>query len=497
MTTASQFVEVQPTVKRFLEREHGLLIGGRWVPASDGRRFDVEDPATGKVIATAAAGNTADVDAAVRAARAAFDGPWSRMTPPQRTRLLLRLADLIEANAAEIALIETHDVGQPAWLSVAGAAGAPDVVRYFAGWSGKIGGETVTPNAAGEWHAYTVREPMGVVGLIVPWNSPFGTTIHKLAALLAAGCTTVIKPAEETPLSTIRLGELVQEAGFPEGVVNIVTGFGETAGAALVAHDGVDKISFTGSTETGKAILRASAGTMKRVTLELGGKSPVIIMPDADLDKAIEATAGGIFLNSGQICVAGSRLFAHRKVYDRIVEGVAARAAQMRVGPGTEAETQMGPLVSRTQLDRVMGYVESGRKEGAEVVAGGTRLGEDGYFLQPTVLADTQSTMAVMREEIFGPVLCATAFDDETIDQIAAEANNTIYGLAACIWTRDLSAAHKLARRIKAGTVKINTREFPENTLPFGGFKQSGFGRERGRAGVEMYTEVKSVLIGL
>jgi phenylacetaldehyde dehydrogenase len=495
--SAQPTVASKPDLGRLTRNSCKLLIGGAWVEPRSGATFDVEDPATGEVIAKAAKGDAADIDAAVKAARSAMDGPWTKMPPMERMRLMLRLADLLENNREEFAFLETHDVGHPLWFSRAAAAGAPDVVRYNAGWISKINGETMTPLAAGNWHAYTTREPVGVVGLIVPWNSPYSSTVSKLSGILAAGCTVVIKPAEQTPLSTVRLGELIQEAGFPDGVVNVVNGSGEIAGASLVAHPDVDKISFTGSTETGRAVLRGIAGTMKRVTLELGGKSPVIILPDADIEKAIEASAGGIFLNSGQICIACSRLFAHRSVYDKVVEGVARRAEALRVGPGSEPGVNMGPLVSKSQLNRVTKFLDEGRSDGARIVTGGKRIGEKGYFLQPTVIAETNPEMSIVRDEIFGPVLCATAFDDQTIESVAREANNTIYGLAANIWTKDISAAHKLAKLLKAGMIKINSRDFPETSMPFGGFKQSGFGRERGRQGVESYTELKSVMVAL
>ena len=476
---------------------HRLLIGDRWQEAASGATFPIEDPALGEVVAFGAAGDATDIDLAVRAARLALEGPWSQLTPMQRTRLILNLADVLETHTEEFALIETHDVGQPLDFARAGASFAPDVARYNAGWASKIYGETITPLPAGNWHAFTTREPVGVVGLITPWNSPYVSTVSKLTAIMAAGCTVVIKPAEDASLATLRLAELVQEVGFPDGVVNVVTGLGQSAGAALVEHPDVNKIAFTGSTETGKAILRASAGTVKRVTLELGGKSPVIIMPDANLDKAIASAARGIFSNSGQICVAGSRLYAHSSVYERVMEGLAKRAQEVRVGPGIEPGVEMGPLVSKNQLARVSGFVEQGRADGAEIVAGGERIGTKGYFIQPTVLSETDASMSVVRDEIFGPVLCAMSFDDTSIETIAREANNSIYGLAANIWTQDISVALKLAKLIKAGTVKINSHEFAETTMPFGGFKQSGLGRERGRDGVEMFTEVKSVIVGL
>ncbi|HTU09595.1 MAG TPA: aldehyde dehydrogenase family protein [Allosphingosinicella sp.] len=474
-----------------------MLIGGRWVDALSGQTIDVEDPATGEIIGQVPAGDAADIDLAVRAARAAFEDPWAQLPPMQRTRLLLKLADALEAKAEEIGLIETYDVGQPLWLSGGSAKGAPDVIRYFAGWASKLTGDTMTPLAPGNWHAYTIREPVGVVGLIVPWNSPYSIAVTKLASALAAGCTVVVKPAEQTPLSTLRLGEIIQEVGFPDGVVNIVTGLGPDAGAALVEHPDVNKISFTGSTRTGQAIVRAAAGTMKRVTLELGGKSPVIVLPDADVDRAIEATAKGIFLNTGQICLAGSRLYAHESILDRMVDGIVSHAKKLRVGPGTEAGVEMGPVVSRAQFDRVTGYIEQGRKDGVEVATGGGRLGDTGYFVEPTILTGATRDMSVVQDEIFGPVLCAMAIDDAALEEIARKANDTTYGLGANIWTRDIGAAHKLAKLIKAGNIKINTAQFPETSMPFGGYKQSGIGRERGREGVEIYTEVKSIVVGL
>jgi acyl-CoA reductase-like NAD-dependent aldehyde dehydrogenase len=349
----------------------------------------------------------------------------------------------------------------------------------------------------GEWHAYTLREPVGVVGQIVPWNFPFVMGVAKIAAALCVGCTVVLKPAEQTPLTTVRLGELIAEAGFPEGVVNIVTGFGKTAGRALVAHPDVNKIAFTGSTTVGKEILQACAGNLKRVTLELGGKSPVIIFPDASLEQATETATRGIFLNSGQVCAAGSRLFVHEKVFDQVVEGIVARARRMKLGPGTDAATEIGPVVSEVQRKRVLGYIESGRSDGARVLVGGAAAAGEGYFIEPTVLADTNNSMRVVREEIFGPVLCAMKFADSDLDAIARFANDTDYGLASSIWTRDISTAHKLAKKIRAGSVRINTPGSVDPSVPLGGFKQSGWGRENGREGVEIYTEVKSVTVGL
>jgi phenylacetaldehyde dehydrogenase len=377
------------------------------------------------------------------------------------------------------------------------ALGAAENLRYNAGWAGKIVGET--PNiSAPNHHVYTLREPVGVVGAIVPWNFPMAMAVAKIAPAIAAGCTVVLKPAELTPLTAIRLAQLVQEVGFPPGVINVVTGFGDPAGKALVEHPDVDKISFTGSTVVGKSILAGAAGNLKRVALELGGKSPVIVFPDADLDRATEGAANGIFGNAGQVCVAGSRLYVHKKVFDRVVEGVVDRAKKLKVGSGLDPETQMGPLVSQKQLDRVSGYIESGREQGAEVVVGGKRVeGSSGYFMQPTVLAETQANMRVVKEEIFGPVVCAMPIDDDDLDRIARIANDVDYGLSSYVWTRDISVAHKLARKIKAGTVRINGGVGLDYAMPFGGYKQSGWGRENGREGAEAYTEVKTVSVML
>ncbi len=430
----------------------------------------------------------------MRAAHRALDGPWSRLAHAGRQRLLLRLADLVEARAEEIALLDTLDNGKPFRDALqVDVASALEDLRECAGWATKLNGESVR-SPSGDAHGYTVREPVGVAGLIVPWNYPFMIAVSKVAPALAAGCTAVLKPAEQTPLSALLLGELALEAGFPEGVLNIVTGEGD-AGAALVEHPLVEKISFTGSTEVGKEIVRAAAGTLKRVTLELGGKSPVVIFPDADLDVAIPGAARAIFANAGQVCVANSRLYAHSDVFDDVVAGIARRAAEIRVGPGVEATSEMGPLVSQEQLDRVAGYIATGRSEGARIVAGGERIGERGYFVEPTVLVGASREMRVMREEIFGPVIAAQSFADADLRAIAAEANDTTYGLAAYVWTRDVGTAHRMASLIKAGSVRVNGGYAPG--LPFGGYKQSGWGRENGRLGVEAYTEIKSVAIRL
>lgn len=476
-----------------------LLIDGRWSPAASGHALDVFDPATGEVFAQAAAGGAADIDAAVRAARNALErGPWRTTPPAERARLLWKLSDAIEANAAELALLETRDNGMPLWLAqMWNIPKAVDCLRYYSGWPMRLTGETLPVSTPGEYHTYTRKEPIGVVGQIVAWNMPFGMAVGKIAPALAAGCTVVLKPAEQTPLSAIRLGELIQEVGFPDGVVNIVTGTGESAGRPLVEHPDVDKIAFTGSTRVGKSILAAAGGTLKRVTLELGGKSPVFIFPDADLEAATTAAANGIFINTGQICAAGSRLFVHERVYDRVMEGVAARAKALKIGPGSEADTFMGPVVSAQQLERVTGYVRAGQQQGAEVLSGEQTLPAKGYFVRPTILSNVRPEMSVMREEIFGPVVCALRFGDEDLDAIARVANDTSYGLSAYIWTSNVSTAHKLASRIKAGSISVNGGAGMDFTMPFGGFKQSGLGREHGREGAEAYTETKTVSITL
>jgi len=496
-------IAVKPTdseklASGFLARKHKNFIGGQWLDAKSGKTFEVYNPADGSVIAHVADSDKADVDLAVAAARKAFDeGPWSKMTPTERAKLLFRLADAMEAHADELALIETLDNGKPYKMARMGdVPGSAEKFRYFGGWCTKIAGQTVNSNRPGDFHLYTLREPVGVCGLITPWNFPLAAACVKLAPALAAGCTVILKPAEQTPLSALRLGEIFQEVGFPDGVVNILTGFGETAGAPITEHPGVDKVSFTGSTEVGKIILRAATGNLKRVTLELGGKSPIIIFPDADLEKAIPAAANGIFFNAGQVCAASSRLYAHKDVFDRIVEGVAKHAEKLKVGPGINADTDLGPLVSQEQIDRVTGYLKAGVDAGATLVTGGKRLEGSGYFVQPTVFANTSEDMSIQREEIFGPVLTASSFSDADLDRIAKQANNSDYGLSAYMWTQNISTAHKLARKLRAGDVHINSFGL-DNALPFGGYKQSGWGRENGSYGIEPYLETKSVMVGL
>jgi phenylacetaldehyde dehydrogenase len=498
MNIAVQTPVGQKLVSGFLATKRQLLIGGQWLDAKSGKTFEVFNPADGQVIAHVAAGDKEDIALAVAAARKAFDGgPWTKMTPAQRAKLIWKLGDAIDNIADEMAMIETLDNGKPLKMArIADVAGAAEKLRYFAGWATKLTGSTLETSLPGQFHAFTLREPVGVCGLIVPWNFPLLMAVSKIAPALAAGCTVILKPAEQTPLSAIRLGELIQEVGFPEGVINIVTGFGETAGTALVDHPGVDKISFTGSTEVGKLILKASTGNLKRVTLELGGKSPVLVFPDADMTNAIEGASRSIFFNTGQVCAAGSRLFAHQKVFDQLVDGIAANAKKIKVGPGVNPDTDMGPVVSLEQLDRVTGYIKAGEKAGASVKVGGGKIEGGGYFVEPTILTNTTANMSVRAEEIFGPVLCAMSFSDDDLDKIAAEANDTEYGLAAQIFTRDLSTAHKMARKIKAGSIRINGGSL-DNNVPFGGYKQSGWGRENGREGVEVFTEIKSVTIAL
>jgi phenylacetaldehyde dehydrogenase len=489
-------VTADRSVEEFTATERQLFINGEWVGAASGKTFETPDPATGRPLARVAEGAAEDIDRAVRAARAAFDdGPWGRFTPSERGRVIWRIGDLILAHADELAQLESLDNGKP--FAVARAADIPlaaDLFHYMAGWATKIEGNTISISAptmpGANFHSYTLREPVGVVGQIIPWNFPLLMAAWKLGPALTTGNTVVLKPAEQTPLTALRLAELIAEAGVPDGVVNVVTGFGETAGAALAAHGAVDKVAFTGSTEVGRLIVRAASGNLKKVTLELGGKSPNIVFEDA-APEAVEGAANAIFFNHGQCCVAGSRLFVQERRFDEVVEGVAEIAKSIRLGPGLDPGTQMGPLVSDEQLRRVTGYLRSGLADGATAVAGGGRHGDTGYFVEPTVLTGTRPDMKVVREEIFGPVVVAAPF--ASIDDIAAAANDSEYGLGAGIWTRDISKAHALAKKIRAGTVWINCYNVFDAALPFGGYKQSGWGREMGHEVLEAYTEVKAV----
>ncbi len=544
-----------------LARKPQLFINGAWVDSTGGATLPVIDPSTGREVSRFVDATNEDVDRAVTAARTAFDdGRWTGLPSSVRQGLILKLADLLEANADEFAELEAIDNGKP--KSFAAAVDIPQsirMLRYMAGWATKLGGDMIDPQGApagafhayvrrepigvaaqivpwnfpmimatqkigpalaagctvvlkpaeqtsvtaldpqgapaGAFHAYVRREPIGVAAQIVPWNFPMIMATQKIGPALAAGCTVVLKPAEQTSVTALRLADLVAEAGFPAGVVNIITGLGETAGDRMVRHPDVDKVAFTGSTEVGKIINRAATDTLKRVTLELGGKSPVVVLPDVDVDATAAGAAGAIFFNSGQICVAGSRLFAHRSIFDKLVEGVAANAQHWSPGPSLDAGTRMGPLVSDEQQRRVMDYIDQGKKAGASILTGGDACGSEGYYVNPTVMVDVQPDMSVVREEIFGPVLVAQRFDD--LDEVAKAANDTCYGLGASIWTKDLSSMHRLAARIKAGIVWGNCHSVIDPALPFGGYKQSGIGREQARAGVEAYTELKTVVIAL
>ena len=489
---------IDQDARDFVTREHRMLIGSDWVPAASGQTFETLDPATGDVLASVPRGSSEDIDRAVKTARAAFDpdSPWRRMSPADRGRVIHRIGDLILEHGDELATLETLDNGKP--LAVAKAADVPlaaDLFHYMSGWTNKHGGSTLqisVPYMPGaEWHAYTLHDPVGVVGQIIPWNFPLLMACWKLGPALACGCTIVLKPAEQTPLSALRLGEICLEAGVPPGVVNVVTGFGEETGAPLAAHPDVDKIAFTGSTEVGKLILQAAAGNLKKVSLELGGKSPNVVYADADLETAIPGAANAIFFNHGQCCAAGSRLFVEESIYDDVVSGVADHARSIQVGPGLDPATQMGPLVSQEQLDRVCGFLASGETEGAETVTGGKRHGDRGYFVEPTVLAGTNPTMKVEAEEIFGPVVTVRPFEK---GGLPPDANSTSYGLASGVWTKDLAKAHRTARALRAGTVWINCYNVFDAALPFGGYKESGWGREMGAEALELYTEVKSVV---
>ena len=476
-----------------------LCINGEWRESASGKTFETVNPATGEVLTHVADAAGEDVDRAVGAARAAFDdlkGPWRKMSASERGRLIWKLAELIEKHADEMAELETLDNGkiinESRYIDVPMAA---DVLRYYAGWATKVHGETI--NSFENAFTYTLREPVGVVAAIVPWNFPLLIATWKLGPALACGCTVVLKPAEQTPLTALRMGELMQEAGFPPGVVNIVTG-GPSTGQALVRHAGVDKIAFTGSTAVGKEIMQAAAGDLKRVTLELGGKSPNIVFADSDLDSAVKGAITGIFYGKGECCNAGSRLFVESKVHDQFLEKLIERAKKLRPGDPLDPKSRLGAIVSQQQMEQVLRYIEAGKSEGAKVLTGGTRAsvdGSKGFFIEPTIFDGVTNEMKIAQEEIFGPVLATITFND--IDEVAEQANKNPYGLAAAIWTNDIKKAHALTRKLKAGIVWINTYGLMDAAVPFGGFKQSGFGRELGMHAIEHYTEIKSVWMAL
>lgn len=492
--------EYSDAAKKALARKPQLYINGEWVDSSGDKTIDVEDPSSGKIISSVVEATDKDVDRAVAAARAAFDdGRWRNLPPIVREKTMHKIADLIEAHAAELAELEAIDVGKPVGMANAvDVPGAAAHFRYMAGWAGKIGGETQAPYSlpGGMMFAYTVKEPVGVCAQIVPWNFPLLMACLKIAPALAAGCTTVLKPAEQTSLTALRLADLINEAGVPAGVVNIITGYGHTAGDRMVKHPDVDKVAFTGSTEIGKLINRNATETLKHVTLELGGKSPVVVMPDVDVAETAPGVAGAIFFNSGQVCVAGSRLYAHKSVFDKVVEGMAETADFWAPRPSLDPNAHMGPVVSKEQHERVLGYIEAGKRDGASVLMGGDVPSNDGgYYISPTILTDVNPQMSVVREEIFGPVVVAQRFED--LNDVVKEANDTPFGLAAGVWTKDASSAVRIASQLKAGTVWVNCHAMIDPALPFGGYKESGIGHEQGRLGLEAYLETKSVLMKL
>lgn len=496
MTTTT---EIEYALTPSESRVRKMYIGGAWVDAVSGETIDSVNPATDEVLASVPRGRAEDVDRAVIAARRAFEGPWSRFKPVQRQQLLLDLADLFDKHWDELSLTDTLDMGKPLARTRADKARVTGMLRYYAGMAMNLDGRTIKNSQPGDLLSYTSREPVGVVGAIIPWNAPIAASIWKIGPALATGCTVVLKPSEEAPLSPLLIAELMDRAGVPEGVVNVVTGNGVEAGAALAEHLGVDKIAFTGSTQTGQSIVRASAGNIKRVSLELGGKSPLIVCADADLDATVPTVAMAAFANSGQICIAGSRLLVDRSIHDEFVERLSIFASELRVGLGVDLDTEIGPLVSKRQLDKVVGYLEAGVEQGATVRAGGNRLESGafaaGNFVAPTVFGDADDSMSIVQEEIFGPVVVALPFD--TLDEAVERANATPYGLAGGIFTQNVGTAHRLAARVRAGSVWVNTYHLLDPAVPFGGFKMSGYGREGGAEHMDEYLATKTVWVNL
>ncbi|MGA2409590.1 MAG: aldehyde dehydrogenase family protein [Candidatus Binataceae bacterium] len=494
--SVESFAGASAAAREFLQSwPKKLLTGGKWLPAKSGKTFETINPANEEVLGLVAEGDKADVEEAVKAARKAFEtGKWPAMGPHQRARYLFKIADLVEDHGEELAELITLDNGKPISESTAEVARTADTFRYYAGWATKFYGET-NPSDPGFFN-YTVREPIGVCGQIIPWNGPLSTISWKVAPALAFGNTLVLKPAEQTPLPAIRLGELIGEAGVPDGVVNVVTGFGPTAGGAIATHPDIDKVAFTGSTEVGKLILQASAGNLKRVSLELGGKSPNVIFPDADMEQAVALSATGVFRNQGQVCCAATRMFVQEGIYDEFAERIAAKANAIKLGQPLDPSTTMGPLVSSEQHERVLGYLKLAHDEGAQAKAGGERGSQPkGYFVKPTIYTGAKNGMRIAREEIFGPVAVLIPFNDE--NDAVLQGNDTTYGLGAGVWTQDISRAHKVARALKAGSVWVNCYGVIDPVSPFGGYKESGFGRELGRHSIDLYTQIKSVYIKL
>lgn len=490
-------IDIPKSVSAYLDKPHTHFIHGQAVKSSGSNRIDVVDPSTAKSVSTIADATQQDIDDAVASARTAFENPeWRDMKPAARAALLRKFATLIEADADNLAMLESIDGGKPISMAkpvdVMATAGA---LNYYAGWADKINGTTNTMSTDGDFHTFTLKEPIGVAALIVPWNYPLVMAGMKIAPALAAGCACILKPAENTPLTAIRLGELALEAGFPVGVLNVVTGYGNTAGQMLAEHPGVDKVAFTGSTATGKKIVSAATGNLKKVTLELGGKSPNIIFADANLEAAIPGAAMCTFFNTGQTCTAAARLYVHASVYDQVLEGIAGVASNLNVGHGRNPETLIGPIISETQMNRVKNYIDTGRKEGGEILCGGEQMDEDGYFLQPTLIGNVTNEMVVAREEIFGPVIVAQKFTE--FDEVIALANDSDYGLSSAVWTKDLSTAHRTAKALRTGQVGINVGAVADWDLPIGGYKQSGWGRENGFDGISNYLQTKAVAISL